>query len=94
MVGIAVVNNSNAPTVAAAAMESIGYLSALELAYKQTGILLPYAIFRAASDLTFQPIYEAKNGTWLQGPAVHIPIVKGGPESHAFGTVYAISMGT
>jgi hypothetical protein len=78
-------------TVAASAMEGIGYMAALRIAENITGISVPHVIVRAASDYTIPaPIYKAANGTWLPGPEVVFPDPTG---SKAPATVYAIQSG-
>ena len=82
------------PTVAASAMEGIGFLAALSLANNITGKDIPYAIIRACSDYVHVPITRAANGTWLEGSSVSIPSGSTfGLTTGAPGTVYAIQSG-
>ena len=79
-------------TLAASAMEGIGFLGALRLAQNITGIFIPYAIVRSSSDYTVNiPVYQAPNGTWLPGDPISLPssLESGGAPV----TVYAIQTG-
>lgn len=83
----------NVPTVAASAMEGIGYLSALKTVREQTGVLTPFAIMRGMSDYTVPiPILRADNGTWLSGAPVAEPPTLPNATSTP-GTIYAIESG-
>lgn len=83
-------------TVAASAMEGIGYMSALRMARNISGIIIPYAILRSVSDFTVDiPVYQAANGTWLPGAPVALPpqLAETGDEGGAPVTIYAIQSG-
>ena len=83
----------NFPTVAASAMEGIGYLSALQTVGEKTGVLTPSAILRGMSDYTVPiPIVRADNGTWLSGAPVEEPPTLPNASSTP-GTMYAIKSG-
>lgn len=82
-----------APTVAASAMEGIGYLSALRTIREQTGTFAPFAIMRGMSDITVPiPVVQAENGTWLSGAPIALPPALENSSSTP-STVYAIQSG-
>ncbi|KAI9008471.1 hypothetical protein DFJ74DRAFT_357913 [Hyaloraphidium curvatum] len=80
--------------VAASAMESIGMLAAQRNARRLTGIDVPYAIVRSASDYNLEPNVRspANASVWLQGPSVAKP--PGLSSDTATATVYAIQTGS
>jgi hypothetical protein len=95
MVGIAVANDTTVPTIAASAMESIGFLASIERAADLTKKQIPYAIIRSASDFDMSPVFKAENGSFLQAPAVVYPEQGKGAEVRlAPATLYAIESGT
>lgn len=88
------IDNATTPSVAASAMEGIGFLSSIERAYNLTGIAVPFAIIRSASDFTFPPSIKAENGTWLQGPSIQVSIHgRDGEQSLPPATIYAVQTG-
>lgn len=88
-------NPNTTETVAASAMEGIGYLAALRMARNISGIIVPYAILRSVSDFTVDiPVYQAANGTWLPGAPVALPPqLAGTGGGGAPVTIYAIQCG-
>ena len=85
--------SGDAPTVAASAMEGIGYLAALRTVREQTGTFAPFAIMRGMSDITVPiPVVQANNGTWLSGAPIALPPALQNATSTP-STIYAIQSG-
>lgn len=88
------VKNRHTDVVAASAMEGVGFLAGLRNAQALTGIAIPYAIVRSASDYVHNPVKpSAVNASiWLNGPSVAKP--SGLADGDAFATIYAIQTGS
>lgn len=81
------------PTVAASAMEGIGYLAALQRVREETGKYAPFAIMRGMSDITVPiPVIQAENGTWVSGSPIALPPALQNARSTP-ATIYAIQSG-